>query len=54
MKKTLLMRLLSKKFGIIEQSIQTKISSLSTEKLEELAEIFLDFESINDLIYWLE
>lgn len=53
-KQTLLMRQLTKKFGVIEQSIQTQISNLSTEKLEELAEIFLDFQSINDLTSWLE
>jgi hypothetical protein len=54
MKKTLVMRLLVKKFGTIDPSIQDKLSNLSTEKLEELAEIFLDFEVINDLTSWLE
>ena len=53
-KQTLLIRQLRKNFGEIEQSIQTQISNLSTEKLEELAEIFLDFPSINDLISWLK
>jgi predicted transposase/invertase (TIGR01784 family) len=53
-KQTLLMRQLTKKLSTIDVSIQEKIINLSTEKLEELAEIFLDFESINDLISWLE
>jgi predicted transposase/invertase (TIGR01784 family) len=53
-KKTLLLRLLSKKFGEIDQQIQERINNLSTEKLENLTEVFLDFEDISDLISWLE
>lgn len=53
-KKILLLRLLSKNLGEINQQIQEKINNLSTEKLENLTEVFLDFEDISDLISWLE
>jgi predicted transposase/invertase (TIGR01784 family) len=50
----LLLRLLSKKFGEINQHIQEQINNLSPEKLENLSEIFLDFNDISDLISWLK
>jgi predicted transposase/invertase (TIGR01784 family) len=51
---TLLLRQLSKKFGELDQQLKDKINLLPTEKLENLAEIFLDFVQISDLIAWLE
>ncbi len=53
-KRTLLLRFFSKKFGELTQEMQEKINLLSIEKLEELSEIFLDFDDISNLISWLE
>ncbi len=53
-KTNLLIRQLTKKFGSIEPFIQDKITELSSEKLEELAEIFLDFNGLTELISWLD
>ena len=49
----LIMRLLKKRFGEIPTEISSKIENLTIEKLENLGEDFLDFNSINDLEDWL-
>ncbi len=50
---TLMMRQLTRRFGNLNQNIQTQIDNLSLTKLEDLGESLLDFQSINDLISWL-
>ena len=47
------MRLLKKRFGEIPTETSNQIENLTIEELESLAEDFLDFESIDDLISWL-
>ena len=51
---TLILRLLTRKFGETSVDIQQKINALSTTQLEDLGEALLDFSSQNDLINWLE
>ena len=51
--KSLILRQLNKKFSDIDQEIILKINNLSLKNLEDLAEVFLDFESLSDLINWL-
>lgn len=46
-------RLLQRKLGNIEPTISEQIAKLETNKLEELAEAILDFNSISDLQGWL-
>ena len=49
----LVIRLLTKRFGEIPQSILEHISSLSLPVLEDLSEALLDFTSVADLQAWL-
>ena len=49
----LVIRLLTKRFGEIPQSILEHISSLSLPVLEDLSEALLDFSSMADLQAWL-
>lgn len=47
-------RLSKKRFGELPDAIISQIKDLSDEDLEDLTEAFLDFESIEDLLSWLE
>ncbi|MBD1846900.1 DUF4351 domain-containing protein [Cyanobacteria bacterium FACHB-63] len=49
-----ILRLLNRKLGSIPDATITQINALSIEHLEALGEVLLDFESIKDLIAWLE
>lgn len=49
----LVMRLLTKRFGEIPQSMRSHISSLPLPVLEDLSEVLLDFSSVADLQAWL-
>ncbi len=51
--KTLLVRLLSKRFGKLTNRQEIEITALSIEKLEELGEVLLDFANATDLDKWL-
>ncbi len=50
----LINRLLSKRFGEIPESMMNNLEKLSNEKLEELGELILDFNSVEDVFSWLE
>ncbi|MTJ08447.1 Rpn family recombination-promoting nuclease/putative transposase [Anabaena sp. UHCC 0204] len=50
----LLLRILSKRFGKLEDSYIQNINSLNIEQLEKLGEALLDFADINDLGKWLK
>jgi predicted transposase YdaD len=50
----LLLRILSKRFGKLEDSYTQNIKSLNIEQLERLGETLLDFTDINDLKIWLK
>jgi len=52
--RSLVIRLLSRRFGEIPSTTQTKIEQLNLEQTESLAEALLDFTSIDDLVNWLE
>ncbi|MBD2132385.1 DUF4351 domain-containing protein, partial [Sphaerospermopsis sp. FACHB-1094] len=49
----LVMRLLERRVGGINQDLQVKINKLSVEDLENLGLALLDFTSVNDLVIWL-
>jgi hypothetical protein len=51
---SLIIRLLKRKVGNFSPELQTKIRSLSIEKLDNLGESLLDFNSLQDLIFWLD
>lgn len=48
------MRQLKKRFGEIPVTISSQVEDLSIEDLESLGEDFLDFNSLEDLLSWLE
>ncbi|MFM6404524.1 MAG: DUF4351 domain-containing protein, partial [Microcystis sp.] len=47
------LRQLKRRFGELPPNITETIQKLSVEKLEDLGEALLDFESQADLINWL-
>ncbi|MCA2723536.1 MAG: DUF4351 domain-containing protein, partial [Microcystis sp. M176S2] len=49
----LVLRLLKRRFGELPPHITETIQKLSVEKLEDLGEALLDFDSQADLINWL-
>ena len=49
----LILRQLDKRFGKISFDLTERIRQLSLEKLDSLGESLLDFESIADLVSWL-
>ena len=51
---SLIMRLLRRKIGTIETEIETRISQLSIEQLENLGDAVLDFITTQDLNTWLD
>jgi predicted transposase YdaD len=50
----LVIRLLNKKIGNLSSELELKIRSLPLEILENLGEDLLDFNSLDDLISWLD
>ena len=52
--RSLVWRLISRRFGDVPSSIQTQIEELDIEETEALAEALLDFTSIDDLQRWLQ
>jgi predicted transposase/invertase (TIGR01784 family) len=50
----LLLRQLIRRFGTITPQLQEQIRTLSISQLEDLAEAFLEFSNVTDLINWLE
>ena len=53
-KSNLVIRLLTQKLGILEESIQAKILQLSSENLDSLRESFFVFNRVEDLVNWLQ
>jgi len=49
----LVIRLLTKRFGVVSVNIATSISDLSLPQIEDLSEALLDFTSLADLQAWL-
>ena len=50
----LIKRLLQRQLGELNQSIEDRLSQLSSEQLSALAEAIFDFSSVGDLSSWLE
>ena len=50
---SLVVRLLTRRFGEINPQLQEQIQSLSLVQLEELGEALLDFVTVTDLAVWL-
>ncbi|NEO55166.1 MAG: Rpn family recombination-promoting nuclease/putative transposase [Okeania sp. SIO3B5] len=50
----LIMRQLKKRFGEIPEAISSQIEDLSIEDLDNLGEYFLDLNSLEDLLSWLQ
>lgn len=50
----LILRQLNRRFGQLAPNFQSQIQNLSVEKLEDLAEVLLDFQTEDDLKQWLE
>ena len=51
---TLIVRQLQRKIGDIPSDLETKVMSLSLSRLEDLGETLLDFNSLDNLIDWLD
>lgn len=49
---TIILRLLTRKFGNLPPKMHTRIARLQIPRLESLAEAILDFESVADLELW--
>jgi predicted transposase/invertase (TIGR01784 family) len=52
--RVLILRQLARKFNQINPQVRSQIELLSLEQLEMLAEVLLDFSSLQDLTNWLE
>jgi predicted transposase/invertase (TIGR01784 family) len=50
----LLMRQLTRRFGVVESQWQERVRRLPLAQLEELSEALLDFETVTDLAVWLD
>ena len=50
----LAIRQLNRRFGDIPQNLTEKIRELPIEEIESLGEALLDFQSLSDLVSWLE
>jgi predicted transposase YdaD len=50
----IVLRLLSRRFGTLSADLQTRIRFLSPPQLETLSEALLEFNTVSDLINWLE
>jgi len=51
---TLILRLLKRRFGTIDESIHPQVTALSLPLLEDLGEALLDFSEPTDLVNWLQ
>ncbi len=52
--RSLVIRLLSRRFGEVPAPIKAQIEQLNLEQTESLAEALLDFSAIEDLSAWLQ
>ncbi len=47
-------RLLQRRFGLLDEATQSHIRALRLEQAEELTDALLDFSSLADLTAWLQ
>ena len=52
--RTIITRLLTKRFGTLSVELKAKINALEIDLVESLGEDLLDFKTINDLLDWFE
>ena len=52
--KPLVLRQLSRRFGVLSKGLEAQIQGLSLEQVEALGEALLDFEGMEDLQQWLK
>lgn len=50
---TLVLRLLNRRFGNLNATLEERVRGLSVDQLENLAEAVLDFSTETDLVNWL-
>ncbi|MGB8701556.1 MAG: DUF4351 domain-containing protein [Thermosynechococcaceae cyanobacterium] len=50
---SLILRLLARRFGLVDQVTESQIRSLSLSRLEDLGEALLEFSQFSDLSDWL-
>ncbi|WP_309745464.1 MULTISPECIES: DUF4351 domain-containing protein [unclassified Chamaesiphon] len=50
----LTLKSLHKRFGVLSEQVQGQITQLSVERLEDLAEELLDFNTVEELLGWLD
>ena len=48
-----ILRILSRRFGTLSPQLLNQITSLPTERLDDLADAVLDFQTLDDLLQWL-
>jgi len=51
---SLILRLLTRRVGLIPEVIRSRLNTLSIQQLESLGEALLDFDAIADLELWFE
>jgi predicted transposase YdaD len=51
---SMILRQLSRRFGMLSPDVNTVVMALSVAKLEDLGEALLDFQEIADLTGWLQ
>ena len=49
----LILRLLKRRIGSVDEALASQIQGLAIEQLEALGEALLDFTELNDLVLWL-
>jgi hypothetical protein len=52
--RSMVQRLLTRRFGELQDSLLATLDGLSIDNLDQLGEALLDFTSIDDLTHWLE
>ncbi|WP_017292469.1 DUF4351 domain-containing protein [Geminocystis herdmanii] len=52
--KILIKRLIKRKFNSLSEELEEKINGLSLSQIESFADAIFDFQSLNDVIHWLE
>jgi predicted transposase YdaD len=53
-RQAIVLRLLSRRVGVLSAKVRSQITHLSAEQLEALAEALLDFSGTEDLVAWLK
>jgi predicted transposase YdaD len=49
----LILRLLKRRIGSVDEALAARIQGLDIEQLEALGDALLDFTELNDLVLWL-